>query len=251
MLTFRETGCPVQLSYVLFLSLDLCGLQTHISPSAFDLLPHVVLLFPAVALGYMATVVTLITTWCSKGAQGSPPGRYPACSSSGYTDLVFVDLENAGDSCKLFPIAPKEPFSPHPRWYATALSLGPVFSPLLLLFLVSSSWLSIFHWQLDCREKFLSWLPPPTQGIPIFLRRETLVLLDPGQGSHIATGTVPGGPWHCCLATGAGILHDQCWWGAVSSTWLHLLTTTHQISDAARLHEHSDLPSIWKSPTNP
>lgn len=203
---------------VLFLSLDLCGLQTHISPSAFDLLPHVVLLFLAVAFGCVATMVTLVTTWCSKGAQGSPPGRCPACSSSGYTGLVFVDLENAGGSCKPSCIAPKEPFSPNPCWYGTALCLGLVFSPLFLLFLVSLSWLSIFHWQLGCREMFLSWLPPPTQGTTIFLRRETLVLLDTGQGSHIAMGTVPGGPWHCCLATGAGILHDQCWWDAVSST---------------------------------
>lgn len=46
------------------------------------LLPHIVLLFPAVALGCAATMVTLVTTWCSKGAQGSPPGRYPAHSSS-------------------------------------------------------------------------------------------------------------------------------------------------------------------------
>lgn len=115
-LTFRETGCPVQLSYVLFLSLDLCGLQTHISPSAFDLLPHVVLLFLAVALWCVATMVTLVTTWCSKGAQGSPPGRCPAWSSPRYTDLVFVDLENVGGFCKPSPIVSQEPFLPHPCW---------------------------------------------------------------------------------------------------------------------------------------
>lgn len=94
---------------------------------------------------------------------------------------MFVDLENIGGSCKPSPIAPQDSFLPHPFWYGTGLSLGPVFSPLFLLFLVYSSWVSIYHWQLDCREKFLSWLPPPTQGTTIFLSRETLVLFDPGR----------------------------------------------------------------------
>lgn len=130
MLTFRETGCPVQLWCVLFLSLYLCGLQTHVSPAAFDCLPHLYCpLFPAVALGCVATMVTLVTAWCSKGAQGSPPGRCPARCPPGYTDLVFVDLENVGGSCKPSPIAPREPFSPHPCWYGTAPTLGPVSPP--------------------------------------------------------------------------------------------------------------------------
>lgn len=121
----------MQLSYVLFFSLDLCGLQTY------NLLRHIVLLFLAVALWYMATVMTLVTTWCSKGAQGPPPGRCPACSSPGYIDLVFVDLENVGGFCKPSCIVPQEPFLLHPCWYGTAPSLGPVFSLLFLLFLVS------------------------------------------------------------------------------------------------------------------
>lgn len=40
--------CPV-------LSLDLCGLQTYMVPSVFDLLLHIVLLFPAIALWCVAT----------------------------------------------------------------------------------------------------------------------------------------------------------------------------------------------------
>lgn len=43
-------------------------------PTAIDLLHHIVLLFSAVALWCMDTMVTLVTTWFSKGAQGSLQG---------------------------------------------------------------------------------------------------------------------------------------------------------------------------------
>lgn len=70
-----------------------------------------------------------------------------------------------------------------------------LFSPPFLLFPVPSLWLSIFHWQLDCREEFLSWLLPPTKGTTILLRRETLVLLDQGRaGSPHCHGQSPWWP---------------------------------------------------------
>lgn len=72
-----------------------------------------------------------------KRSSGVPPGRCPACSSPGYTYLVFVDLENVGGFCQPSRIVLQEPSSPHPCWYGTAPSLGPVFSLLFLLFLVS------------------------------------------------------------------------------------------------------------------
>lgn len=197
----------MQLSCVLFLSLYLCGLQTHVSPSAFDRLPHIVLYSQQWHWGVWPHGDT-VTAWCSKGAQGSPPGRCPAHCPPGYTDLVFVDLENVGGSCKPSPIAPQEPFSPHPCWYGTAPTLGPVSPPFSS---VPAFLILALHFPLAAGlQREVSQLattcarhhhPPQARDTGAFT---------PRQGSHIAMGRVPGGPWHCCLATGAGVLHNQC-----------------------------------------
>lgn len=65
-------------------------------------------------------------------------------SYPGHTYLVFVDLEDSECSATR-PFAPHEPFSPRPCCYGTVLSLGPVFSPLFLLFLLSLPLLIISH----------------------------------------------------------------------------------------------------------
>lgn len=95
--------CSCHMSSCSSLLLGLRGLQNHISPLVLDLLPHVAYLFLAVMLGCVTAPVMLVTTRCSRGAQGSPPGRCPAYSSRGHTCLVFVDLEGAGCSCKSSP----------------------------------------------------------------------------------------------------------------------------------------------------
>lgn len=100
--TFREAGSPVQLSYVLLLSFSwvFVGCKTtsffQTSTSSLTLPLYSWQLCP----GHVAAPVMLVTTWCLRGAQGSPQGRCPACSSPGHMYLLFVVLEDAGGSCK-------------------------------------------------------------------------------------------------------------------------------------------------------
>lgn len=114
------------------------------------------------------------------------------------------------------PLLPRSLSHPIPAGMALPRLLV-LFLPPFPLFLLSSSWLSIFHWQLDCREKFLSWLPP-VQGTTILLRRETLVLLHPGRAP-----TLPWAEFLVALGTAAWPQEQgYCTTSAVGCCFLHL-----------------------------
>lgn len=161
-------------------------------------------------------MVTLVTAWCSKGAQGSPPERCPACSSPSYTDRVFVDLKNVGGFCKPFPIVSQESFLPRPCWlWHCPFSWSRFLSPFSS---VPSFLIVALHFPLAAGlQRGVSQLATATyQGTTILLRRETLVLLDPGQGwvptlpraeSLVALGTAawPQEQGYCMTSAGGAL----------------------------------------------